>query len=175
MDPGFTGGRPLVYVSFGSQAWYQPRRFDVVLEAARKLDVAVLAAMGDLAEEYARRDLPSHMRCVRFASQLDALAHARVAITHGGANSVMEGLALGVPLLVSPLCNDQPHNLHFVTRAEAGLGLDLDRCSVSELVTTLERLLAEGPERSAARRIGASYAGRSGEKGAAELALRNRR
>jgi UDP:flavonoid glycosyltransferase YjiC (YdhE family) len=172
VDPSFSGGRPLVYASFGSQAWHQPRRFDVLLEAAERLGVAVLAAMGDLADAYRARGLPPHVRCVRFASQLGALAHARVAVTHGGANSVMEALAHGVPLLVSPLCNDQPHNLHFVSRAGAGLGLDLDACTAPALVSALGRLLEEGPERAAARRVGESYRSRSGDEGAAALALR---
>jgi UDP:flavonoid glycosyltransferase YjiC (YdhE family) len=173
LPPGFGEGRPLVYVSFGSQAWYQPRRFERVLEAARRLDVAVLAAMGDLAAELGGAGLPPHVRCVPFADQLDALSRASVAITHGGANSVMEALAAGVPLLVAPLCNDQPHNRHFVERAGAGLGLDMDACSLDELVAALRTLLADGPARAAARRVRDSYAAHSGAAGAAALAWRS--
>jgi len=171
IDWAFAQGRPVVYVSFGSQAWHQPDRFDRLIEAAARLDVAILLAMGGLAGIYEAKALPWRVRCVRFAPQVAVLARARVAVTHGGANSVMEGLAAGVPLLISPLCNDQPHNLAFVERAGAGQGLDLDRCSVGELVGVLERLLGEGPERAAARRIRDSYAARSGARGAAELAL----
>jgi MGT family glycosyltransferase len=169
---GFGDGRPVLYVSFGSQAWHQPRRYERLLRAAAELDVAVFAAMGELAAGYREEPLPPHVRCVPFAAQLEVLPKASLVVTHGGANSVMEALAFGVPLLISPLCNDQPHNLHFVSRAGAGMGIDLERCSDAALVEALRRLIAEGPERDAARRIGQSYRSRNGHEGAAEMTLR---
>ncbi len=168
----FGGGRPIVYVSFGSQAWYQPQRYDRVLEAAEALDLAVFAAMGDLAEVYQHRGLPDHVRCVSFAAQLDALERARVLITHGGANSVMEGLSRGVPLLIAPICNDQPHNRYFIEQAQAGRGIDLDHCTRDELIAALRALIAAGPERANARRISQSYLSRAGSFGAASMTLR---
>jgi zeaxanthin glucosyltransferase len=172
VDPHFGGDRPLVYVSFGSQAWYQPRRFDLLLEAARELDVALVMAMGDLAATYRARSLPSQVRCVAYVDQLATLAQASLFVTHGGANSVMEALACGVPLLVAPLCNDQPHNRWFVERAGAGRGLDLERCTVAELAQTMRELLSpDSNAREGARRIAHSYA-RRGDQGAADLAWR---
>ena len=165
VDPAFAGARPIVYVSFGSQAWYQPRRFARIFEAADALGLAVIAAMGDLA---APRD--GHA-CVRFASQLGALRAARVVVTHGGASSVMESLAFGVPLLVAPICNDQPHSRWFVERAGCGLGIDLETCAQAELVAALARLTGDSPERRRASEIGASYR-RDGAAGAADLAER---
>lgn len=173
VDLAFAGGRPIVYASFGSQAWHQPERFERLFAAAATLDVAVIAAMGDLAEHY-QPGAPDHVRCVAFCDQLAALRAATVAVTHGGANSVMEACAAGVPLLVAPICNDQPHNARFVEHAGCGLALDLDRCGTDELVGSLRRLLAEGPERSTMRAVAASYAARSGPRGAADLAERAR-
>lgn len=175
LDLSFAGGRPLLYASFGSQAWHQPRRFDLLIAAAERLDAALLLATGELVEDYAARALPSRILCVAFADQLAALASARVAVTHGGANSVMESLDAGVPLLVSPLCNDQPHNLMFVAQARAGRGLDLDSASLDETVACLRALLADGPERAGAQRIAASYRARDGNAGAAALAERHAR
>ncbi|MEJ7727612.1 MAG: glycosyltransferase [Polyangiaceae bacterium] len=104
VEPGFGAGRPLVYVSFGSQAWHQPRRFEVLAAAAARLDVALVMAMGDLAEAWAQRSPGDpRLRCVRHAAQLDVLRRAALLVTHGGANSVMEALAAGVPVLVAPL------------------------------------------------------------------------
>src|SRR5262249_18350650 len=136
-------------------------------EAASALDVAVIAAMGDLAPAYQR----PHHACVRFAPQLDVLRVARVAVTHGGANSVMEAIACGVPLLVAPICNDQPHNRWFVERAGSGVGIDLDTCSHAALCAALERLLGDGSERARAAELATSYR-RSGAVGAADLAER---
>jgi UDP:flavonoid glycosyltransferase YjiC (YdhE family) len=163
VDPAFARGRPIVYVSFGSQAWHQPHRFAKLFAAADAIGVALVAAMGDLAAPR-----PGHA-CVRFAAQLDALRVARAIVSHGGANSVMEAVALGVPLLVAPICNDQPHNRWFVERAGCGLGIDLDACSHDELASALARLVADGPERARARELAADYR-RSGAAGAADLA-----
>jgi zeaxanthin glucosyltransferase len=166
------GRRALIYVSFGSQAWFQPERYRNVFRAAERLGADVIAATGDLAETFRETDLAESIHCVGFARQLEVLGKASAFVTHGGANSVMEGLAAGVPLLIAPICNDQPHNLHFVERAGAGLGIDLDGCSVDALAAALERLIGDGPQRRAARRVRDSYAARNGSAGAAELALR---
>jgi UDP:flavonoid glycosyltransferase YjiC (YdhE family) len=92
-------------------------------------------------------------------------------VTHGGANSVMEALSLGVPLLVTPICNDQPHNAHFVAQSAAGIQLDLQVASATECRAALRSLVAAGPHREAAARVAASYAERDGAAIAADRAL----
>jgi MGT family glycosyltransferase len=163
-DPAFAGARPLVYASFGSQAWYQPHRFEKLFAAAATLDLAVLAATGALV-----LPAPGHVRCVAYADQLAALRHAAMIVTHGGANSVMEACAAGVPILIAPICNDQPHNAYFVERTGCGIALDLETCSHDALVAALRRLVTDGAERTAMRAIEASYAAHSGATGAADL------
>src|SRR5690606_37197930 len=79
--------------------------------------------------------------------QLEVLAHSEVMITHGGANSVMEALAHDVPVLVSPICNDQFHQAELIRRAGLGLVLDLHTATVAETRATLQELLR--PERRA--------------------------
>lgn len=170
-DGRFARGRPLVYASFGSQAWYQPARYRALAAAAERLDVALVMAMGDLAESLGPSLARENVRCVAYAPQRAILAEARAAITHGGANSVMEGLACGVPLLLAPICNDQPHNLRFVEEAGAGRGIDLDTASPAAIAEVLGELVGEGPLRAGAARIGESYRARSGSLGAAALVL----
>jgi zeaxanthin glucosyltransferase len=170
-DASFANGRPIVYASFGSQAWYQPARYRALAAAARTLDVSLMMAMGDLADELRPELEDAHTRCLAFAPQQQILAMARVAVTHGGANSVMEGLSHGVPLLVAPICNDQPHNCRFIEQACAGRAIDLDSASTSTISDALATLLRDGPERKGAARVAASYRERSGSHGAAALVL----
>ena len=178
--------RPLVYASFGSQAWYQPDRYRAIAAATRELDVDVIMAMGDLVDRLGAELESERVRCVRFAPQLDLLGRASAVITHGGANSVMEALALGVPLVVAPICNDQPHNLRILERVGAGVGVDLSPLSpgtphrpgaleqaASALREALRAALGDGPQRAATARLAASYASRSGAEGAASLAARH--
>jgi UDP:flavonoid glycosyltransferase YjiC (YdhE family) len=174
LEPGFGAGRPLVYVSFGSQAWHQPRRFEVLAAAAARLDVAMVMSMGDLAEAWAQRTpRDPHLRCMRHAAQLEVLRRAALLVSHGGANSVMEGLAAGVPVLVAPICNDQPHNRLFLERSGAGAGIDLDHAGVDAVCAAISALLdARSPVRAAAARVCADYAAHDGAAGAADLATR---
>ena len=166
------GQRPLVYASFGSQAYHQPVQLGVVLEAARAVDARFVIAMGELASSPLARSAPANVEVVAFAPQIALLAEARAVITHGGANSVHEALAHAVPLLVSPICNDQHHNAALVARAGAGLSIDLGRSSPEHVASCLRALLAEeAPEREAARSIARSYAGAGGAGRIADVVL----
>jgi len=159
-------GKPIVFMSLGSQIYHQPRMFETVVEASRGQSWQLVLSMGELAESL---PIPSDVLAVRYAPQLSLLAKARAMITHGGANSVMEALANGVPLLVSPICNDQPHNARFVANAGAGFNCDLTNAHPNEVRKHLAALCTEGPERHAAARIAKSYRN-AGGAGAVALA-----
>jgi UDP:flavonoid glycosyltransferase YjiC (YdhE family) len=151
-------GRPLVYLSFGSQNWHQPRALETVLAAARGQAWQLVAAVGELAVP----SPPKDVLLVPWAPQLELYRRAAVAITHGGANSVMEALAHAVPLVVSPFANDQPHNARFVSDAGAGVTLRLDEATPAACRAAVAELLAPGPRRDGAARVGRSYAARDG-------------
>lgn len=159
--------RPLVVMALGSQIWHQPRMFEVVIAASRGQPWQLVPAMGGLTSA-----APPDVRAVAYAPQLALLARSRALVSHGGANSVMEALAHGVPLLVSPICNDQPHNARFVAASGAGVACDLARASVDEVRRHLAALCDEGEHRRAARRIEASYRAAGGARAAAEAVLR---
>lgn len=166
VDLAFAAGRPLVYATFGTQAYYQPARFDKLFEAAATIDIAIVCAMGPLAEEY---EDSRWVRCVNHVDQLALLPHCAVVLHHGGATTVMEACAFGVPQIVAPIYNDQPHNARLVARAGCGVAIDLEGSPSSELAGALERLISEGDERTAAREIATSYLSRPGSRAAADL------
>ncbi|MDB4936993.1 MAG: glycosyltransferase, family [Labilithrix sp.] len=164
--------RPLVYVSFGSQAYHQPARLGVVLEAAKAVDARFVVAMGELASSSLAHEAPPNVEVTDFAPQVELLATARVAITHGGASSVHEALAHAVPLLVSPICNDQHHNAALVASAGAGRVVDLSRAPAADVAASLRALLAvDAPERAAASAIARSYREAGGARRIADLVL----
>lgn len=165
---GALDGRPIVYVSFGSQIFHQPRMFELAREALRGEGVQLVCSAGALAGALdARPDVVA----VPYAPQLAILAKARVVITHGGANSIMEAHHFGVPPIVTAICNDQFHGARFVERAGTGRALDLSVASPEELRDAVRALLDEGPERAAMRRASAAYRSRGGARRAAELVV----
>ncbi len=160
-----TGGRPIVYASFGSQIYHWPEIFARLRTAAEMLDVFLLLSAGELAPSIPESD---HCRAYRYAPQLAILRHARAFVTHGGANSFMEAIAAGVPMLLSPMCNDQFHQAHFLTRAGIGIAMDIRQATPDRLADALNELLTSQSIQSNLRRLAQSYQG-NGAIRAAEL------
>ncbi|MFP6560903.1 glycosyltransferase [Paraburkholderia sp. B3] len=150
--------RPLVYMSLGSQLYYHPDLFAKVIEATRATSAQLVLSVGELVDTDLLPATDERVVAVRYAPQLALLRRTHAFISHGGANSVMEALACGVPMLLSPFCNDQFHSAHFVERAGAGYCLDLQRASVREIADAVEGLLRPGPLRERVARIRTSYA-----------------
>ena len=161
---------PLVYMSLGSQLYYQPDLFAKVIEATRATSAQLVLSVGELVDTDLLPTVDERVVAVRYAPQLALLRRTHAFINHGGANSVMEALACGVPMLLSPFCNDQFHSAWFVERAGAGRRLDLEQASVQEIADAINDLLRPGPLRERAAQIGASYR-RDGSAEAARLII----
>jgi len=77
--------------------------------------------------------------------QLDVLQHSSVFLTHGGMNSVMEGLYYGVPLVVLPQMLEQRVTAKRVE--ELGLGIALERNALTgDLLQEAVTRVASEPE-----------------------------
>lgn len=162
--------RPLVYCSLGSQIYHQPALFRRVIAAVTAMQdrpLQLLISASELANSDELGALPPNVVIARYVPQLAVLARAAAFVTHGGANSVMEAIAHGVPLLIAPLCNDQFHQVHFVEQAGVGRGLDSERATVDDLQRALGELLANGPIRRRMTKLATSY---RNSDGAAETA-----
>ncbi len=128
----------------------------------------VLSA-GELAGTEFSRSLPGDVVAVPYAPQRQLLPRVSAFVSHGGANSVMEALTEGVPMLLLPVCNDQPVQAHFLTQSGAGLALEPRTLTVDACRTALRQLLAPGtPLRAKVAALAASYRARDGAKEAAE-------
>lgn len=132
--------RPRVLMSLGSQVYHQPRMFRTVAAALHDMHVDLVASLGPL-DPAPLGPWPPGALLRPWWPQLEVLAHTDVMITHGGANSVMEALAHGVPLLISPICNDQFHQAELVQRAGLGVALDLHTATPAQCRNALHTLL----------------------------------
>lgn len=173
-EPDFPWGelpddKQVVYASFGSVVTPPDEVLVKLAEAFRGTDVhLVLAARSkvDLSAFVA----DGHVTVVPYAPQLAVLRRASAMVSHGGANSVMECLHQGKPLLVIPLAFEQPLQARFVEASGCGVALDLadfstERCH--ELVMGL--LKDDGAASLRAQDIGHSYRKHDGAARVAEL------
>jgi UDP:flavonoid glycosyltransferase YjiC (YdhE family) len=136
--------------------------------ASAALGAQLVLSAGDLAEGGFAATLPGDPIVVRYAPQLGILDRAAVVVSHGGANSVMEAMDSGVPLLLIPICNDQPVQAHFLAKSGAGLSLSRAEADASRIQVALRDLLA--PNSSAARnarRVRDDYRAHDGARAAA--------
>lgn len=147
---------PLVYVSFGSQVFYYPQVFKKIIAACADLPLRLVMSIGDLALEPGWENTDK-VHFYQYAPQLEILKKASLFVTHGGANSVMEGICAGVPLLVTPICNDQDHQAYFVKQSGIGESLDVRMAPIHEIKNSLVGLLKNEDVRSAMKTVSKTY------------------
>lgn len=143
--------RPLVFVSLGTLQGHRFPLFRRIARACRRLGVqSLLVHCGglDRAQERAlEREGATWVRA--FVPQRAALAQAKVVVSHGGLNTVMDALLARTPLLVVPLAFDQHGVAARVVHAGVGLKASARFAGTRALSDRLETLLSdsrfEGP------------------------------
>ncbi|MBM7856740.1 N-glycosyltransferase [Lentzea nigeriaca] len=92
----------------------------------------------------------SHVHLVESLPQALLLQAADLLVTHGGYNSIREGMRAGVPVAVLPLMHDQMHNAHRV--CELGLGVRVRGFGADAVASACRLALGNGEVRSGVRR-----------------------
>jgi UDP:flavonoid glycosyltransferase YjiC (YdhE family) len=163
------GAGEYAYVSFGSFLSVRGDVLHRVAEALSKLGMRAAiatgstprAALGALPEDWLVRD---------YLPQVRLLGSARLAVTHGGNNSVTEAIGQGVPLLVLPFSTDQFAGAAAIERAGLGRALDPNSASVAELAEALDAVRElSAQERPRLERMAADQERRPGPAIAYEL------
>jgi MGT family glycosyltransferase len=114
--------------------------------------------------------LPENVAIHRWVPQSEVLRRAALFVTHGGLNSVHDGLTLGLPLLLIPQQEEQTFNAMRVVELGAGLMLKRSQVTAERLRASAVRLLAEPQFAAASRRIGDTLRTAGGvAKGADEI------
>jgi MGT family glycosyltransferase len=131
-----------------------------VLSAGRDTDIKVL---GDIPVKFIVR--PS-------VPQLEVLQRATVFITHGGLNSIHEGLYYGVPLVIIPQQIEQLLNARSVEKLGAGLIIDKrmagKQVTAEDLRQALETVLSQPRHREAATKVQQTLRATGGYRQAAD-------
>ncbi|AXC14765.1 Zeaxanthin glucosyl transferase [Acidisarcina polymorpha] len=132
-------GEPLIYVSFGTLQNGLLPLYQMIVQLARAKTCQIVLTTGGSAQQDKSEDVPGNLILVKSAPQLELLQRARLCITHGGVNTVLEALQYGVPLVVLPITNDQPGVAARVAHAEVGVF-----CRAEEItLPVLSRLVDE--------------------------------
>ncbi|MBC8160897.1 MAG: hypothetical protein H7Z42_06725 [Roseiflexaceae bacterium] len=160
--------QPLVYISLGTIFNNQLAFFQNCLRAFADAPVQVLLAVGQQIDLAALGRVPSNITVQRFVPQLAVLRQAALFITHGGVNSVHEGLCAGVPLLVFPQTPEQVLVAEQVAAVGAGRILTPRDTAPARLRTHAQAVMTPAYH-TAAQRVGDELRRAGGYQRAADL------
>ena len=110
-------------------------------------DILVVAVIGPQADALeGLPPAPENFILQEVVPQLELLPRCDVFVTHGGANSMHEALALALPLVVVPMFGDQPLNADVLSSTGAAISFKLpqETLSAGALRAAVRQMLAPG-------------------------------
>lgn len=146
-------GQRMIYASLGSVQNTKQEVFSCIAAACQGLDVQLAIAHGGGMSAEAVRSLPGSPLVVEYAPQPDILAHASLTITHAGMNTTLDSLTYGVPVVAIPITFEQPGTSARIRSTKVGEVLALHKLNISNLRSTIKRVLTDNSYKQNACRI----------------------
>lgn len=136
-------GGPVLYISLGTVFNNWPEFYRMCFEAFGGTSWRVVLATGHAVDREALGAVPGNFLMRPSVPQLEVLERTSVFLTHGGANSLMESFAYGVPVVVIPQMAEQPLNAHRVAELRLGVALRKESVTVEELRQAVDQVASE--------------------------------
>ena len=115
--------KPTLYISLGTAFNDKTEFYNMCFKAFANTDWQVVQSIGNRPSVEKLDPVPDNFVVAPYVPQLDVLKRADIFVTHGGMNSVMEGLSYGVPLVVVPQSGEQMLSAQRVEQLGAGLAI----------------------------------------------------
>ena len=157
------GGRPLVYVTFGTVFGGAPALRQAI-EGLATMDADVLVSVGPTVDIPSLGEFGDSVRIDTSEPQAELLSHVDLVVHHGGTGLTLGALTNGAPQLVLPQGTDQVSNVDQVNNADAvaagGVGAKLigDDQTAEAIKKCAQDLLSDSEARAAARAVAAEIA-----------------
>ena len=164
---GGRAGDPLVYLSLGSLGSGDVELMRKLIGELAEAPYRVIVSMGPQHEEL---ELAPNMTGAEFLPQASILPLVDLIVTHGGNNTITEGLHFGKPMVVLPLFWDQYDNAQRID--ETGFGAPARRPTPTtgdELRGAIDALLADRDLKGRLATVSERLQGVRGTERAAEL------
>lgn len=155
-------GRKLIYVSLGTINNDAADFFRACIDAFKGSNYFVVMSTGKRVAPETFGALPENIAIYSWVPQAQVLERADLFITHGGMNSVHDGLYYGLPLLVVPQQAEQTLIGLRVAELDGGLLLNSAGMNAGTIRGSADRLLTEARFKTGARKIAESLRTRGG-------------
>ncbi len=113
--------REIIYIFFDTVRNRRPNFFRNCIETFKNSKYHIVMSLGKGVDRESLGKIPPGFTIYDFAPQTEILKNTRLFITHGGMNSVHEGLYFEVPLLLFPQTPEQRLIAFQVERKNAGI------------------------------------------------------
>ncbi|ACL75334.1 macrolide family glycosyltransferase [Ruminiclostridium cellulolyticum] len=137
------GSLPLIYIALGTVRTNRLDFYRECFSAFGDMEIQVVLSVGTNVDVYQLGKIPDNFIVRNYVPQLEILKYASVFITHGGTNSVNEGLYNNVPLIVYPQGDDNHIVAGRVENLGAGIYLKNDDINAEELKNAISRVLSD--------------------------------
>lgn len=162
-------GRPLIFCSLGSLQGARRALFAAMTSACAAVGARAVVAHGGGLSDQEARSLPGDPLVYAFLPQTRILKQCAAAILHGGFNTVLDALSVGLPIVVVPLAFEQPATAARLARAGAGCIVSPAEARRGGLEPALRRVLTAPAYRHAAETFALEMAAGGGAAEAAAL------
>lgn len=136
---------PVIYISLGTINNEKPEFYQQCFTAFADYDAQFILSAGKKTDIPAMGSIPANFIVKNFVPQLEVLQRSDLFITHGGMNSVHEGLYYNVPLVVIPQQFEQSIVAQQVVKLGAGIALadkpPFGQVKAAELRTAVEQVM----------------------------------
>lgn len=149
--------RPLIYITLGTEAPNLPTIFPsvyrTILGGLRDEPGTVVLTVGRKRDPQELGPQPANVHVERYIPQSLLLPHVDVVVTHGGHNTVLAALNLGLPLVFTPFFADQFPNAKRCVELGVGQILGKDELSPENVQRAVREVLRDKRYRENAKRI----------------------
>jgi MGT family glycosyltransferase len=168
--------QPTVYVTLGTEVNKEPDLYPSVLQTIiaglRDAPINLIVTLGRDKDPADFGPQPANVHIERYIPQSLLLPHCDLMVMHGGSNSLLAALDIGLPLVVVPLIADQFFNARIVQRLRLGQVVQREELTPARIGAAVAEVLADPVVRQTAGRLRAEMHALPGQPYAVELVER---
>lgn len=150
-------GKNPIYISLGTVFNRAVDFYKLCFEALGNTGHTIVMSIGNQTPIFELGEIPKNFIVKNYVPQTDVLQCTQLFITHGGMNSVSEGLYYGVPLIVIPQSADQPIIAEQVVHIGAGITLQMQSLTANQLREAVDHVLSRSSFKNAVATIRESF------------------
>jgi UDP:flavonoid glycosyltransferase YjiC (YdhE family) len=138
--------RPTIYVTLGTELSGDPEFYPNVLQTIiaglREAPVNLIVTIGREGDPADFGPQPANVYIERYIPQSLLLPHCDLMVMHGGSNSLLAALDVGLPMVVVPLIADQYFNAHILREMRLGQVVRHEHLTPASIRTAVDDVLA---------------------------------